>query len=227
MSLSSCRTCNASLGILGLLLLAGCAAGPEPANETARIRLRPLSGLERVEVPIPGVLELRPGHRIGGYDALLIRDGRLDYRHGSMRLTPEAEDIFLDLLQGSLVSAIEAAEIGMTDTPDRCAMQIEFDVHEMDLDTSDYSPELADMVVAMTFRDSRTGDALLRYARRAVVEHPAAGVSDDRQLRVGLYRVVHDMDVTNVLRPAGLATDEGIEGCRGVLADRGRAAEAN
>jgi len=219
---------------LGLLVVAlsvhlGCASMPadstsNPAADlpSDRIRLRPLPDLDRVEVPIPGVLELLRDHRIGGYDALLIRDSRLDYREGSMRLTRAAESAFLSMLSGSLVSATEAAQVPMEDAPDRCVMEVEMDVDALDLETGAHAPDLVDLVVTMLFRDSLSGKPLLRYSKRDRIAHPDSGVTNDRQLRVGLRRIVADMNVATVLRPAGLATDDGIEGCQGILGDRGR-----
>ena len=215
--------------VVALGFLAGCAAtlADPPAEPPAdppvdRIRLRPLPNLNRVEVPIPGVLELLRDHKIGGYDALLIRDSRLDYRDGSMRLTRAAESAFLSLLSGSLVSATEAAEVPMRNAPDRCVMEIEMDVDALDLETGVHSPDLAELVVTMLFRDSLTGKPLLRYSKRDRIAHPSSGVTNDQQLRVGLRRIVDEMNVATVLRPAGLATDDLIEGCQGVLGARGR-----
>ena len=208
--------------VLALLVaLAGCAPPPERAPEP--IHLRPLPGLSRVDVPIPGVLDLRSDHRISGYDEILVEDTHLLYRPGSIELTQEAERVFLRLLQASLVTAVEASGIPLAAEPGRCAMEVGFRVVDLDLETAEYSPELADMVVEMVFRDSLSGDPLLRYARGARIEHPAMGATDDEQLRRGLARIVVDMDVTKVLRPAGLATDLRIAGCEGRLGDRGRA----
>ncbi|GEM_PF-4990751 len=210
--------------LFGALALFACATPPpaDAPDTSERLRLRPIFDIEKVEVPIPGQLELRLDHKIGGYDAIFVRHGRLRYRHGSLELTRDAERTFLAMLERSLVTAIETSDVEVAETPGRCAMEVQMGVFEMDLETADYAEGLADMVVVMTFRDSVSGDALLRYARPARIDHPESGVSDDRQLRDGLSRIVVDMDVTNVLRPAGLATDATIEGCRGRLGERGR-----
>lgn len=230
------------VAFLSLAGLSGCAVGlggagdggraARPASEAgeieseARLRLRPLAGLDRVVVPVPGVLEIRTDHRIAGYDEILLRDARLAYRPGSLELTRDAEVAFLDLLESSLVRAIESSRVPLATERGRCAMEVELEVADMDLETADYSPQLVGMVIAMTFRDSVSGDPLLRYARAFRIDQPAPGNTDDRQLRVGLQEAVREMNVATVLRPAGLATDSRIDGCAGTLGERGRAANA-
>ena len=82
MSDSSPRRLACTIGLVWALALSGCLLSDPTTNAPAapddRIRLRPVPGLDRVDVPIPGVLELLPTHRIGGYDALLIRVSSID-----------------------------------------------------------------------------------------------------------------------------------------------------
>lgn len=209
------------------IALFGCLM-PDGGDEAARhaFRLRPLRGIEQVEAPIPGVLELRRNHRIGGYDAIRVRDGRIKYRKGSKRLTEAAEEAFVQLLRTTMIDAIRESDIVVAEDPGPCVMEIVFEVAELDLETRSYAENLAELIVLMRFRDSASGRNLLRYARRALVPHPETGITDDRQLRIEFHRIVREMNVTHALRPAGLATDAKIEGCRGVLGDRGRAATA-
>ena len=170
------------------------------------------------------MLELRRNHRIGGYDSILVRDGRIKYRKGSIRLTEDAEAAFVQLLRNTMIDAIRESDIVVAEDPGRCVMEVVFEVEELDLETRSYAENLADLIVSMRFRDSASGRHLLRYARRERVPHPELGVSDDHQLRVEFHRLVREMNVSRVLRPAGLATDRTIEGCQGILGAVGRTA---
>lgn len=203
----------------------GCAAfEPGSFERPLAERLRPIDGLDRVEVPIPGVLEIREQHGIGGYDALLIPDASLRYRPGSLRLSRDAERIFLGLLRESIVDATQAAAIPLVDEPGECVMEISLGVLRLDLDIDRRADQLAEMILVMEFRDSSSRQPLLRYARVGRVQNPEQDRSHDQQLRRGLDAIVERMNLANVLRPANLADEIIRPGCRGTLAARGRAA---
>ena len=223
MDLRRRRIASACL-IAGLIATTGCLTTDQDVETRRAFRLRPLRGIEQVEAPIPGVLELRRDHAIGGYDEILVTPGRIDYRMGSDRLTEEAENAFVKLLRNTMVDAISEVGIRVAEAPSPCAMQVVFEVAELDLETRTYAENLAELIVLMRFHDSPTGRPLLRYARRQLVPHPEVGTTGDRQLRTEFQRIVREMNVTNALRPAGLATDAKIEGCVGVLGNLGRAA---
>lgn len=188
------------------------------------MRLRAIDGLERVEIPMPGVLELREDHRIGGYDAFVIPDASLSYKRGSSRLTRDAERVFLKLLKESLIEASEAAVVPIEQEPGACVMEISLTVSRMDLDVGIRADQLAELTLIMQFRDSVSRDPLLRYATVNRVPNPSEGATHDRQIRRGLDRIVKEMDISRAFRSAGLADDTIIPGCKGTLADRGRAA---
>ncbi len=222
--LSSCLVCLASIGTPGCAgrFVDESAATRDVASQ--RLRLRTYDELERVEAGLPGVLELRPDHRIGGYDALLIPRPSLGYKRGSLRLTRAGERAFLDLLQNSLVGATTAAAVPLAEGPGECVMEVRFEVMRMNLDTDRDADQLAELLLVMEFRDSTSREPLLRYAKLDRVPSPSEGVSHDTQIRRGLDRVVAEMNLATALRPAGLADDALIPGCQGTLAARGRAA---
>ena len=226
-AMSCFAACVGLVGDCGPPSVSASGSTSAPISTTAeadRPRLRTIDGLDRIEVGVPGfegILEVRPDHRIGAYDALLLASPSLGYRRHSMRLTTDGEAVFLALLQQSLVDAIRASRVSTVEGPERCAMEIELEVIRMDLDTGAQAGELAEMTIIMHFRDSMSGTPLLRYAKRNTVPHPDRGVTDDLQIRAGLDRIVRDMNIATVLRPAGLADDSKVEGCEGTLADRG------
>lgn len=210
-----------SVGV-GLLLtlvgIAGCAS----VSSDLRSLLGLEPGLQRVEADLPGVLELRDDHRIGGFDALLIPPATISYRYESLELTRAAERTFLSLLRESLVEATEAAAIPIVETPGPCVMEVRLRVSKLDLDYDDDAEQLADMTVVMQFRDSTTRLPLLRYAAPDRVPSPQEGVTRDARLRRGLARIVRELNVARALGGSGIGDDQLRPGCEGTLAKRGR-----
>ena len=182
-------------------------------------------GLEMVEFPMPGVLELRPDHGIGSYDAIMIPRAALRYKRGSVRLVKAAERVFLTLLQRSLLDGVEASPIPIEQTAGLCVMEINLLVHGLDLDPSRRADQLADMTLVMEFRDSTSREPLLRYATENLIENPRKGTTHNKQLQRGFDRIIRQMDITEPLRAAGLADDTVAPGCNGTLAAYGRAAQ--
>jgi len=215
------------LGALLIVMVSamlGCSlVGVEDAPPDRSFPTR--DGLERVDVPIDGVLELRKDHRIGGYDALMIPNASISYEEGSSRLTTPARRVFLELLRDSIVTATAAAAIPVEQQPGPCVMEINLSVSRLDLDVAARADQLAELTVIMQFRDSGSRTPLLRYSNEARVPNPETGITRDEQLRTGLDKIVADLNLAGVLRPAGLADDELIPGCKGTLAARGRAAQ--
>lgn len=217
---------------LGVLLLSpslGCTqlsavSGSSRPSASSAPSSRSLDGLERVEIDMPGVLELRTNHRIGGYDQFLIPKATLSYERNSLRLTREAQSVFLSLLRTSLVNASTAAGIPIVSKPGPCTMEVELDVVDLDLDLAHAKTDLAQLTVVMQFRDSMSRQRLLRYAASDHVTKPADGADTDSKLQQGFDRVVADMDLAPALRGSGLADDAIIPGCSGRLAALGRAA---
>lgn len=206
-----------------LMVALGCAGG-FGASPKESIRLRSIDGLDREEISLPGLLEIRENHGIGAYDAFLIPESTIAYKRDSLRLSREGEQIFLELLRDTIVELSEAATIPVLDDPGPCVMQINLDVARMDLDTARDANQLAEMTLVMQFRDSQSREVLLRYATINRVPNPELGMTHDSQIRRGLKQIVDDMDLSTSLRGAGLADDAIKPGCKGTLAAIGRAA---
>jgi hypothetical protein len=189
-----------------------------------RRRIRPIDGLERIEISLPGVLEVREDHRIGSYDAFLIPAASLSYNRGSVPLTPPAKRAFLKLLRESMIAASEAAAIPVQQEPGPCVMAIELRVSGLNLEGADRADQLVELTLVMQFRDSVSGMPLLRYATENQVPNPMDGVTQDQQIRKGLRRIVADMNIAGAFRATGYADDRINPGCNGTLAARGREA---
>lgn len=210
--------------ILTLWLASGCASAPPEPAPRERL-LYSVEGLKRVDIAVPGVLELRENHGIGSYDALLLPQATLRYRPESQRLTSDARAVFLSLLHRTLVDATNAASIPIVSEPGPCVMEIEFDVVRMFIDVSERSRQVAHLILVMQFRDSASGDLLLRYATENEIATGGPDIPNPEQLRKGLTTMMRNMDLAGPLRGAGLADDAISPECNGTLAAIGRAAQ--
>jgi hypothetical protein len=209
--------------ILAIVVTMGCA-NASIGDAFKRRRMKPIDGLERVDVALPGILEVREDHRIGSYDAFLIPPATLSYTRGSVPLSPPAKRAFLSLLRESIVEASEAAVIPVEDNPGPCVMEIQLRVSGLNLELTDRADQLVELTLVMQFRDSMSGMPLLRYATENRVPNPADGVTQDQQIRKGLRQIVADMNIAGAFRATNYADDTINPGCKGTLAARGRAA---
>ena len=148
----------------------------------------------------------------------------MSYKRKSLRLTFDGERAFLALFRDSIVQATQRAAPPIVEQPGPCVMKIRLHVARMDLESARYRDPLAELTLIMQFNDSMSGEPLLRYAKLDQVPHPGEGITQDRQIRLGLDRIVAEMDLSASLRPAGLAQDVEDPICKGTLAARGRAA---
>ena len=186
--------------------------------------LRSIDGLDRATVELPGTLELRENHGIGGYDRLLIPPATLTYKRESLRLTHPARRVFLELLRESLIEASQAAGIRIETEPGHCVMEIDIGALGMDLALGREADQLAQLAIVMQFRDSLSGEPLLRYSTQRRIENPARGIDPDSKLKDGLDRIIADLNIATSMRSANLADDEVRPGCSGTFAALGRAA---
>lgn len=175
----------ALVALLSLHLLPGCMKTTD-GSVTSTGSLTTIDGLERVEIAMPGLLEIRPDHGIGSYDAILIPKTSLSYsRSWSARLTDEAERAFLRHLRQTLVDAVAAAAIPIETTPGQCVMTVSLTVHDLVVDPSDRAERLGQMILVMEFRDSSSRQTLLRYGVETRVENPEASVTHDHRCDEG------------------------------------------
>jgi hypothetical protein len=209
--------------IFAIVSILGCAMfmGAEPIS---RSRLRAIDGLEQVDAPLPGILELREDHRIGSYDALLFPDPSISYERGSLELSTAAERAFLSLLQESLVTAAQRNGVPIAQERGACVMEVSLRISRMKIDIADRAQQLAEMTLVMQFRDSMSRASLLRYATENRIPSPKESSTPDEQMREGLDRIIAEMNIAVAMRETGFANDTILPGCKGTLAALGRAA---
>lgn len=212
--------------LLGLVGCAGTGAGPGADDVGAGIERGDRSeissdGLRRAEVDLPGVLYLRDGHQIGSFDAFLIPEAIIDYQRYSRKLSNDLEDMFKASLEQSLIDAANDAAVPIVREPGACVLQLGMGLVNVDLERASLS-NLGTMTLVMEFRDTLSGDALLRYARDVEIESEAGNIDRDEQVQAAFDDLVASMQVGRALRAAGLANDDVREGCEGTLAARGR-----
>lgn len=214
----------ALVGIVCSAFLVGCATQGDGSSLHVT-HLRSVEGLERVDIPLPGTLELRENHGIGGYDKLLVPNASITFRTDSKRLTTPARRIFLEMIRSSLVDAIRAVDLPVVVEPGQCVMEIDLAAVGFDLSTARGADQLATLTVVMQFRDSESGTTLLRYSTERLIDNPERGVTHDAKLREGLDEIVKDLNLAGSLRGAGLAGDTIRPGCDATLAQIGRQAQ--
>ncbi len=214
----------ALVGIVCSALIFGCASRRDDSSLHVK-RLRSVDGLERVDFASAGTLELRENHGIGGYDKLLVPDASITFLLESQRLTKPARRIFLEMLRSSFVDAIEVVNLPVVDEPGQCVMEIDLAAIGFDLTTERHADQLVTLTMVMQFRDSESGDLLLRYSTEHLIANPENGATHDTKLREGLDEIVRDLNLAGSLRGAGLADDAIRPGCDGTLAQLGRRAQ--
>jgi hypothetical protein len=208
-----------------LLISSALACATSPFGSSAPPgSLRSVDGLERVKISMPGVLDLRRDHGIGSYDAFIVPEASLSYSRRTVKLTREAEQVFLRLLRDSLIDASGAAEIPIVETPGLCVMEIKLAVYGLKIGASNFGDRLAKLTLVMEFRDSESQEPLLRYATQNTIENPRKRANRDKKLQSGFNRIIEAMNIAAPLRASGLGDDTIEPGCNGTLAERGRAA---
>jgi hypothetical protein len=177
----------------------------------------------RTEIDMPGTLYVREGHGIGSYDAFLIPPAALGYRRGSAPLPDALEESFKAQLEQTLLDATRAAEIPTVNAPGACVMIVALGVLEVDVASRDSADPAGELTMAMEFRDSLSGDALLRYEAPQTVANDGSGDPPAEQIMRRFDGMVRDMQLAGALRAAGLAEEATRPECDGLLAKRGQA----
>ena len=81
---------------------------------------------------------------------------------------------------------------------------------------------VGELTLAMEFRDSMTGDPLLRYEAAQTIENDGSGDEPSEQVIAQFDEMIKQMELSGALRGAGLSEGEIRPGCMGTLAERGR-----
>jgi len=184
---------------------------------------RTIDDLVQTKIDMPGVLFLLEGHGIGGYDALQLPPAWISYKRGSRKLDPETEKLFLTNLHQTLENLVREAGIAIADSPGNCVMEVRIGLLRVDIERSSFVETAGRLTLALEFRDSLSGQPLLRYATRNEIASQGRLGTRRYQIRRTFRRMLRDMNPAEPMRAAGLTNDARRPGCRGVLAERGRA----
>ena len=152
-------------------LLVGCAtAGGSPPKASPTVTS---DGLVSTPSRL-GVLFVKPGHNIGGYDQIFFSPMSISYKRGRKALGEEEEAEFLVALERGERERAEQAGIPVVSAPGACAMDMTFRIADLEL-TEHSSSGGSDTVFVRTMgavtlvveiRDSRSAEALLHFAQR-------------------------------------------------------------
>ncbi len=194
----------AALGclLLATVLLLGCATDGEGAAG-AESRAVTSDGLEKTDVSGPGVLYIKPDHNIGGYDQIHFEPIAIAYKRGRRALRGADEATLRETLMEGMRERASAADIPIVSAPEPCAMSMRFYVVDLELveirgagAQSIVLPSMGKVTLVVDIRDSRSGEALMRFAQRRQLEGGAilggARAAQVAQLRRSLDSMLAD-----------------------------------
>jgi hypothetical protein len=201
----------------------GCGStknGSNGGGRASKAATQTVDGLTRTEIDAPGVLFIRDDHGIGSYDAFLIPEATISYRRRSVRLPTELELAFMASLEQTLIDAAQEADIPIVQTPGNCVLQVAMGLTDVDIERSK-TRSIGRLTLVMEFRDTLSGQPLLRYATRNTIEREGTDVPRSEQIGVAFDEMVGEMEIAGALRAAGLGADTIRPGCEGTLSKRG------
>lgn len=133
-----------------------------------------IDGLTLVERNSSGVLFLRLGHRIGGYDAFLIDPVHITYKSDRRRLTDREEGQVETHLLETLEKEILSQGLQIAEAPGPCTLRVGLAVLGVELADLPKSSgastimvsSLGRMTLITEYRDSLTSEVQLRFATK-------------------------------------------------------------
>ena len=196
----------------------GGSAGPGVATT--------VDGLIKVETDSPGDLYLRTDHGIGGYDAIAIAPSFLNYRRTSAKLDPYMEEVYLVSLEQALIDVAESAGVPIVYELGECVIKIGAGFLNVDLARSASAKILGRMTLVIEYKDSVSGQSLLRYVADEKIEREAGGTSREQQIGESFDRMIEEVDIISALRAVTRVPSKPRAGCNGMLINAGRSVAA-
>lgn len=209
--------------LLVILALTGLGCGSTKNGSSgggSAATTQTVDGLTRTEIDAPGVLFIRDDHGIGSYDAFLIPEATISYRRRSVRLPTQLESAFMASLEQTLIDAAREADIPIVQTPGNCVLQVAMGLTDVDIERTK-TRSIGRLTLVMEFRDTLSGQPLLRYATRNTIEREGTDVPRSEQISVAFDKMVGEMEIAGALRAAGLGEGAIRPGCEGILSKRG------
>ncbi len=192
----------------------GSAQKRGPAGRTETV-----DGLIRAEIDARGVLFVREDHGLGSYDKFLFPQASISYQRRSRRLSPELQEAFLASLEQSMIDVAEEFGIPIAKTPGECVLQVAMALTDVAIERTT-SRSIGRMTLVMEFRDTLSGQPLLRYATRNTIENEGTGAPRSEQISHAFDDMIKEMDITRAFRAAGLTDGQIRPECLGTLATR-------
>ena len=173
--------------VVAVGVLVGCATGSSaPKVDSA--------GLVRIETKEPGDLFAHPARSMDDYDNFLLGDVNVDYSPNQQPLS-ELDTQRLRMATYEIVTTqIPAAgQLGVSQ-PGPCTVKLEVSLGDLEF-PKDGAKGNGSTTVTMLFRDSLSGDPLVRYAqhRELALGGTGAGGPDLKRLQSTLEIVAVDM----------------------------------
>ncbi len=144
--------------VLGGFLAMGCATG-KPKTE-----MDP-SGLVRIDTKGPGNLFAHPSRSIDHYDDILVGEVNLDYAPKQEPLSQDDLRRFQTMAYGIIVRQIPAAGQLSAREPGPCTVKLGVQFDDLEFPGS-RARQNGSTVVILEFRDSQSGDPVVRYAQQ-------------------------------------------------------------
>jgi hypothetical protein len=156
-------------------------------------------GLQSVPSQL-GVLFVKPDHNIGGYDQILFQPMSVSYKRGRKALGKRDVAALRAALEDGPRERAELAGVPVASAPGPCAMSLTFYVADIELariassagTSSIFLNSMGEVTLIVEIRDSRSGEALLRFAQRRGL--PGGRVLGAPRAAV-LYRLQETLDI--------------------------------
>jgi len=203
------RSVQLALVSLVALLAVGCATGPKkPLVDSA--------GLVRIDSKEPGDLFAHPSRSIDDYDNFLLGDVSVAYSPRQQPLS-ELDTQRLRMSTYEIVTTqIPAAGQLAVSQPGPCTVKLEVDLSDLVL-PAEGSAKNGSATVTLLFRDSLSGDPLVRYAQHREL---ALGSSGEGVARLSSTLELVAVDMRSHFRyalPLGGTNGRADRGCKGVI----------
>ena len=233
-------TANRWLALGALLLVSGLLIGCTTGGLWAPNASPALTPDGLVSSPTPsGLLFIRPGHNIGGYDQVFFEPIYISYRDGRKALGAKDQAALLTALERGERERAEQAGIAIASMRSPCVMSMRFSIVDLDLNEigsrymsqTIYVASMGTVTLVVDIWDSKSGKALLRFAQRRKILGgntlgPPQAVAMS-QLKKTLDTMLADfgMQLVRVIPRTRLQPPVSPE-CKGLLRTGGRARSA-
>jgi len=202
----------------------GCSTTPDTSGSGGSEKAQPKvtsDGLVEVETEGEGSLYIRPNHGIGGYDAIVIAPAFVNYRRTSAQLDPDDEEFYLVSLEQALVDEANAIGAPIKYDIGECTIKVGIGFVNVNLARAESSVVLGEMILVIEYKDSLSGESLLRLMVPKRIERESEGVTRAEQISLSFDRMIDEVDVTTALRSATKVPSAPRPGCEGRLVNAG------